>query len=350
MSQQDTRTSPFLRNCWYVAAWNYELRGDAPIAVTVIGEPITLFRQAGGRIVAFEDRCPHRHAPLSMGRVEGDELRCMYHGLRFAADGRCTHVPGTNRIPTNTAVRVYPVVERDSWLWVWMGDPARASEDLIPRAFGLDDSRWTMRAGQLNYRADYQLLNDNLCDLSHVDFVHETTLRRASGGGWSDEVPHISAHARGLRVTRWFVAKPASPTNPALVDTWSTYDFLVPGIFTMENRSYPHGMAEECGLQAPSAKPATYRVEQQAVTPMTQDRTRYFYATGFDAANLPSKLLEGIFQMVGDAFIEDHRMIEAQQRVWDQTPADRQKVYVPQDKGPYLMRQLLARLIKEEQR
>src|SRR6185369_2986965 len=63
------------------------------LGVTHIDQPVALSRTAAGEIVALEDRCCHRFAPLSMGRLEGDELRCMYHGLKFASDGRCTEIP-----------------------------------------------------------------------------------------------------------------------------------------------------------------------------------------------------------------------------------------------------------------
>ena len=79
----------FLRNCWYVAAWAAEV-GAAPLARTICGAPVALFRTGSGEAVALEDRCCHRNLPLSMGRVEGEALRCGYHGLLFDRDGRVT--------------------------------------------------------------------------------------------------------------------------------------------------------------------------------------------------------------------------------------------------------------------
>jgi len=137
----------FILNLWYVAAWSHELTADAPIGRVIIGEPVVLYRRRGGSVVALEDRCPHRLAPLSLGRVEGDDLRCMYHGLRFGSDGVCKEMPARPQ-PPRLAVRTFPVVERWSWIWVWMGDPGRADAALIPDAFGLDDPRWMMRADE----------------------------------------------------------------------------------------------------------------------------------------------------------------------------------------------------------
>ena len=126
----------FIRNLWYVAAWSHELEGAGPIGRVIIDEPVVLFRTPDGAVVALEDRCPHRHAPLSLGRVEGNRLRCMYHGLTFDSAGRCVAIPGGATIPPGTVARRFPVQERWSWIWVWTGDPAKADPDLIPQEIG----------------------------------------------------------------------------------------------------------------------------------------------------------------------------------------------------------------------
>lgn len=336
----------FLRNCWYAAAWSHELNREGPIARTVIGEPIVLARRSDGTPYALEDRCPHRFAPLSQGRQDGDSLRCRYHGLLFGADGRCQHVPGPPVGAPVPAVRSFPVIEQDSWLWVWMGDVAQADAALIPPAFGLNNPAWIMQSGQLDYEANYQLVNDNLCDLSHLDFVHEGTLGFVTGGGWSDELPRLRPQQRSLRFERWFVGK-AMPNQPELVDRWCTYDYHVPGIFVMENRSYPHGTAARSGSKLPDEPPVSYRIEQQAVTPIDERRTRYLYATGFEAT-MPAKAMEGLFEVVQNAFAEDRLIIEGQQRIVDATPHDRRMAFLPSDKGPTAMRRLIATLIRHE--
>jgi vanillate O-demethylase monooxygenase subunit len=91
-------TPMFLRNYWYVAATDAEI-SHKPLGRMILGEPIVLFRAEDGTPVAFEDRCPHRHLPLSMGRLVGDTLQCLYHGLRFGRDGRCVYIPGQEHIP-----------------------------------------------------------------------------------------------------------------------------------------------------------------------------------------------------------------------------------------------------------
>ncbi|HEY5128697.1 MAG TPA: Rieske 2Fe-2S domain-containing protein [Bradyrhizobium sp.] len=88
-----THDGIFLRNSWYVAAWDHELIDGKKLARTILEQPIVLYRGASGQVVALDDRCCHRAAPLSMGRIEGDDIRCMYHGMKFDPLGKCIQIP-----------------------------------------------------------------------------------------------------------------------------------------------------------------------------------------------------------------------------------------------------------------
>jgi phenylpropionate dioxygenase-like ring-hydroxylating dioxygenase large terminal subunit len=340
---------PFIKNMWYVASWDHELNRDKPIGRTILSEPIALYRRSDGGAVAVEDRCSHRHAPLSVGRVEGDNLRCMYHGMLYGPDGVCKAIPGTTVMPPNTTLRTFPVVERSSWIWVWMGDPAKADPGRVPYAVGLEDPEWVMRASALDYEADYQLINDNLCDLSHLDFVHETTLGYASGSKWSSEQPKITSLDNGLLIERWFVDRVVRPGGE-LVDAWSSYQYLLPGIFLMNTWLYKTGSARANQFATPSSPALFKRCDQQAVTPIADNRSRYLFATGTDRASSTSETLERMFAVVNAAFAEDRAMIEAQQRIWNVTPQEKQKAFIPQDKAPSMMRRKISNLLAEEQK
>jgi vanillate O-demethylase monooxygenase subunit len=336
----------FIRNLWYVAAWSHELT-HAPIGRVLLGEPVVLYRRGDGSPVALEDRCPHRHAPLSLGKVEGDALRCGYHGLRFNAGGECTEMPA-RATPPRLAVRTYPVVERWSWLWVWMGDVALAEPARIPAAFGLDDPRWSMRADVMDYEANWELLNDNLCDLSHLDFSHATTLGGSSGVKWADEVPRITPIEDGLRIDRWYADSRLAPGHPTRVDTLNSYRYLLPGLFLMTTAWYPLGAAARCDFGVPDEKPLSQRAEQQAVTPISEKRSRYFYATGFAAEHAKPEVVEGAFAIVNAAFAEDKRIVEGQQRVWDLTPPSARMASTPHDAAPLAFRRLVRERIAAE--
>ncbi len=167
---------PLLRNCWYVAAWDHEILGDTLLERTILGQSLVLYRKSDGEPVAMNNKCPHRHAPLSMGRKQGDTLRCMYHGLVFDPTGQCVEIPGQTTIPAGTCVRTYPVVQRHRWIWIWMGEPELADVSLIPDTPAQTDTRWRMLPGYKNFAADYLLISDNLLDFSHLSYVHERTL------------------------------------------------------------------------------------------------------------------------------------------------------------------------------
>ena len=135
----------WIKNCWYVIAWEHEVppAESADIFLRkVLNEPIVVYRTQAGKLVALEDRCCHRHAPLSAGRREGDSIRCGYHGLKFNEQGLCTEIPGVDKVPPKACVRAYPVVSKNNWVFVWMGDTDKANETLLPDNFSCNDPAW----------------------------------------------------------------------------------------------------------------------------------------------------------------------------------------------------------------
>ena len=187
-----------VRNCWYVAAWSTELPGEALISRTILGELIMLYRAGDGAVVGMEDRCCHRLAPLSLGERDGDAIRCMYHGFKFDRSGRCIEIPGQDMIPPKARVKTYPVLERGGWIWIWMGDATRADAALLPQAIGPDNPEWNMRYSQLDYEANYQLINDNLTDFSHLAYVHRNSF--GASEDFSRSRPKVIRIERGIHV------------------------------------------------------------------------------------------------------------------------------------------------------
>ena len=120
-----------IKNAWYVAGWASQIKSDELLSRTFLNVPIILYRDSDGNAVAMEDRCCHRFAPLSKGRLEGDSIRCMYHGLKFSATGDCIEIPGGDKIPPNMKVKTFPVTERQKLVWIWLGDPTLANETEI---------------------------------------------------------------------------------------------------------------------------------------------------------------------------------------------------------------------------
>lgn len=165
----------FVRNSWYVACASEDL-GSRPFERVILGQPIAFYRSGEGKAMAMFGICPHRFYPLALhGKVTGDALVCNYHG--FTYDGRtgaCIRVPSQRSVP-NFQQRVYPVVERGPWVWIWPGDPSLADETRIPsfEEIGFGDG-WThiKPFSFLSIKARYMLLVENLMDLTHLGALH----------------------------------------------------------------------------------------------------------------------------------------------------------------------------------
>jgi len=336
----------FLRNCWYAAGWGIDFNQPGPLTRTIIDEPLVFYRKTDGQLVAFEDRCCHRLAPLSAGRVEGDDLRCMYHGLRFNCSGKCVEIPGQPVIPPQTKVRAYPVVERHSVVWVWMGEAQKADEGLIPPFKGIDDPEFPMLPGRMDYNANYMLINDNLLDLSHLAYVHANSF--GAGSEFATKRPKITRVERGLRVSRWV----EQPTPKYLstqitidrVDTWLSYDFLVPGVFLLDVGFYPAGAAQEANNAAPTREPMYAEYTSQAITPLTQRTSSYLFCFGSWARSPNKQYYRDVAEVV---FNEDKVMVEAQQKVLDRSPGVKMSP-TSFDAAPSQFRLLLEKFIKQE--
>lgn len=334
-----------IRNCWYVAGWSHDFPAGEPVQRMLLGEPVVLWRKGDGTIVAMEDRCVHRLAPLSLGRIEGDAIRCMYHGLRFDPSGRCNEIPGQDLIPPSACVKTYPVVERGRWVWVWMGDPERADPSRIAQVMALDDPDWIFRWGMLDYEANYELINDNLLDLCHLSYVHAASF--GADESWANTRPRIEMLAEGVRSSRWIENSPPIPplgrsAGVEKVDMWTSYDFVLPGVFLLYTAICPAGSAEKCNREAPGEGIDILfsNFTSQAVVPTSETTTRYYFAWGPPRAHGSDADADLMIQVACSAFNEDKAMIEAQQRIIDLDPT-RRPVPTTADKSITLFTRLM---------
>jgi len=303
----------FIRNCWYVVAWDHEISDEGLFARTVIGEPLVLFRTATGDVVALEDRCCHRLAPLSAGRKEGDCVRCGYHGLKFDASGACIEIPGMASVPSKARVRRYPVVVKNHWVFAWMGDPERASLETLPDNFSCADPDWHYKPGYLHYETPWLLIADNLLDFSHLSYVHEKTL----GGtpAIAQSRPLIEDILGGVRVTRHVADVPPPPFYRRMksfdgnLDRHFIYDFVLPATLLMHSGGRPTGTTHKDG------PPAVQLHSCQALTPETENRTHYFFMQGVPTAQDGPALVDNVYNSLVQAFNEDRDMITAQARI-----------------------------------
>jgi phenylpropionate dioxygenase-like ring-hydroxylating dioxygenase large terminal subunit len=346
---QASPSEPFLLNCWYVAAWDHELIDGRLLARTLLDKPVVLYRGDSGKPVALDDRCCHRGALLSKGRVEGDCVRCMYHGLKFDPNGKCVQIPGQDNIPPKLGVRSYPVVERDRLVWIWMGDAAKADPAQILDFPYLRDAGWRGQPGYLHYDANYLLIVDNLADFAHLAFVHAKTLGGSEEYAFKSKPTAIERLADGFRVERWHMGAPPPPfhkkvvRNNGPVDRRNIARMYVPGIFFMETLFAPAGSGAEKGELAGARQ---YR-NCQFFTPETSRTTHFFwdYLHDYDLDN-PNVALSLYHSMVA-GFHEDKAIIEAQQQTLEADPAFQMNAIVA-DAPLVHFRRTLARMIDEE--
>ena len=331
----------FLRNHWYIAAWSDDVR-DAPVARTILGQPVVLYRKPDGTAVALEDRCCHRGLPLSMGKVVEDGLQCGYHGLTFDDTGACVRVPGQSAIPPGAAVRSYPVVERWRWVWVWMGDPDQANDAKIPDYHWLADERWVAPTGYFHLKADYRRLVDNLLDFSHLQFVHERTI----GTDAIADIPsEIARDGETIDITRWIMDSPP----PALfqkaggfngnVDRWMNCRYTAPSSVVFDIGCAAAGTGAPDGNRSQGIEIRSLH----GITPETETTTHYFwgYARNFALDDeTTTDLLRGGAQAT---FSEDVEILEHQQQAIAAKP-DADYIDINGDAAPLQARRILDEL------
>jgi phenylpropionate dioxygenase-like ring-hydroxylating dioxygenase large terminal subunit len=356
MSRPDEQTGhatsrDFPLNAWYAAAWDHEV-GRNLMARTVANRPIVFYRTTSGRPVALADACWHRLAPLSMGRLRGDdEIQCGYHGICFDADGRATFMPAQDTINPSATVHAYPVVERHRYVWVWPGDPALADPALVPDLYWNEHPEWAGDGKTIHVHCSYQLIVDNLMDLTHEQFVHGSSIGHESLSESDVDVAHGD---RTVTVTKWMHGidpppfwkrnlQDRFPDYDGPVDRWQIIHYTAPSTIAIDVGVAKAGTGAAEGDRSQGVTGTVINT----MTPET-DRT-CFYLWAFardwclDKQVITTRLREG----VSNVFFEDEQMLEAQQRGIEANPGyDFYNLNI--DAGSMWTRRIVQRMIAAE--
>lgn len=345
---------PLQREAWYAAALAEEV-GPTPLGRTILGLPLVLYRVPDGRAVALEDRCCHRAAPLSPGKLIGATIECPYHGLRFAADGRCTHVPGQEEIPRRARVRAYPVVERYGLVWLWPGEADAADPARLPDWRWAEDEAWTSMSGYLPMGCHYMLAVDNLMDLSHIGYVHATTIGSAADG--EDAIVDTLTTDEAVTVRRWVANRPPSPTfakaigSDAPIDRWQLIEFRPPSYvrtFKGVGRNI-HGAPgfnfTSADDEAPEGAISVSR-GNTCITPATEESCHYLTVHCHHQLRDRAKL-DHLWQQTLETLRQDVEILELTQRNMTLMP-DAPMVYINVDEGVEKARQSARRAARAE--
>ncbi|WP_084959319.1 aromatic ring-hydroxylating dioxygenase subunit alpha [Thermoactinospora rubra] len=338
---------PFPRNQWYVAAYGEEV-GDGLLARTICGEPILFYRTAAGRVAALSDRCVHRRYPLSEGSRDGDTVVCGYHGFTYAPDGRCVAVPGQARIPRTARIPVYPVVEQDTLVWVWIGDANAADPAAVPRAPWLASPDWTTVRGMEPLAARYELLVDNLMDLSHETYLH---------GGYigTPEVAQtpitteVDEKAGVVYVSRRMTDAECPPFYArstgieGRIDRWQDIEYHPPCLYLLHSRIAPTGVAP--GPDGDDSR-ACHAEIVYAITPETETSTHDFWMVSRDFARDDEEVSAFLAESNRTVVLQDVRALDLLERVIATEPEGYQELSINIDTGGLAARRLLKRMIE----
>lgn len=172
---------PVLFNDWHPVALSARIVAGAITATDLLDARIALWRDSGGAVHAWEDRCPHRGTRLSMGAIDNDTLRCAYHGWRFDGEGRCRHIPALPALePDKLKARVgtFHTQEKYGMVWVCIGSPSESPANPGPPRIPefADERLRKVWCGPYDVQSSGPRIVENFLDMAHFAFVHDGIL------------------------------------------------------------------------------------------------------------------------------------------------------------------------------
>ncbi|MGE3533041.1 MAG: Rieske 2Fe-2S domain-containing protein [Steroidobacteraceae bacterium] len=345
----------YLKNTWYAIAFADEV-DNQPFARTLLDKELVLFRKTDGNPAILADRCPHRFAPLSEGKIAGDEIQCPYHGLRFNTKGFCSHNPHMKEGGSLKTARVpsYPVMEKYGLIWFWPGDPERANQNALPKISFLEQpNRFSIVKGYLHVEGNYQLIVDNLLDLSHAPYIHPEF---ASKGVTPEQAlaattVKLERRERSIYNHRIRVGLPAPRPTKALfgfgedtpVNTKTHMTWHPPALLDFDAGTWEQDTPEEDGALIP---------QLHAISPETEFTSHYFFINGRNRRLHDQEVDKALLDMFDRAFRQqDERMIEFVQRRMGKVSDinELRPILLATDAAPVSARRMLAKMIAEEQ-
>lgn len=337
------RDTPFLFEHWYVAAFVTDV-GRTPLARTILGRPLMLFRKLDGTPVALSDRCVHRSFPLSKSRLDGDTVVCGYHGARYESSGLCVETPAQSGGHRGLGVRSYPLREQGPLIWIWMGDGAPSSE--LPGGEWIADPAWPASNAYFALKANYISLHENLLDLSHLSFLHANTFGTpdyalAPYTVDIDDAAGRFAIKRSVMPTRlppvW--AKPAGLEGRDAARITRT-EFVAPSVQLIDATFYALDIPED------EREDADIRTAH-LVTPETACSTHYFIHHARNFGQSDPDITGFMHEHLTRAFEEDIVGLEAVENMVAKTPPeDRYEISVASDRAGIAMRRWIARQVE----
>lgn len=347
---ETSRSVTYLKNAWYVAALSSEVGAEGLFARKLLNTPVLIYRLKNGSPVAMLDRCPHRFVPLSMGVREGDDVVCKYHGLKFDCSGACNRNPhGNGHIPRAARVRTFPLVERHGFLWIWPGD-APADEAKLPDVSPLTEGHPNgVGFTYMHRKTYYELITDNVMDLSHVDHLHGEII--STRGQLTPQVPQVK-ETDSTVATRWewkqtppiFILNQFLPEPMAEARHFVEVKFMAPTTVQLQIG------ATQDEQDALDLAHCVGQYDLHTTTPETDGTTHYFFATRrnhlVEDADYNAAKIKGMH----DAFVdEDGPYVDAQYvNIGNADLLSLNPVLLSSDVGAVRARRILRSVIADE--
>lgn len=332
---------------WWVATTSDKVARE-PFGLWMLEKPVVLYRKQDGTVVGLDDRCPHRWAPLSSGKVIDDNIQCGYHGFTFDPKGTCVRIPSQSRIPNGCRVHAYPVVERPPFIWVWMGDPAKANDGPpSSEAEWPADPAFSSWSGETLVEGNYMLLKENVLDLTHFGYVHATSFKILDWVG----PPKVTQTETTVTYRQDFVGCTLPPMfaqvtaigTEKTVNRYNYGSYVSPALnvaaLDIEDPSPAHG-SRSC-----------FRFKViHVTTPVTPTQFRYLWFGGFDIPDMNPELLEQCKTVTEIGFAEDKAIIQAVHRniIHDSRHLDYPEIIAQTDQAAIQARRKLSAQLARE--
>ena len=341
----------FLMNAWYVAAISTDVKGEELFHRTILNKPVLIYRKMDGTPIAMHDRCPHRFAPLHLGKRVGDDISCLYHALQFDCEGKCTHNPhGNGLIPKAAKVQTFPLMEKYGFIWIWMGEETADPSKLPDYSMLTNGHLNSVGHTYMHVKSNYQVIIDNVMDLSHVDHVHGEII--STRGQLTPQIPKVEESSTHVKASwKWkqtppimifsnFLPKPAEEAKHFVQVTWQAPSHIELII----------GATQEEFDGELNFHNTTSQYDLHTTTPETEDTTHYFFATrrnhleeDADFNQFKIKAMHDAFEMEDIPIIENIHTIMGTSDFFSLDP-----VLMSNDIAPVKFRKTLAKLIEQE--
>ncbi|MEM7704510.1 MAG: aromatic ring-hydroxylating dioxygenase subunit alpha [Pseudomonadota bacterium] len=337
---------PLVYNHWYVAGLAEEFTRE-PRAKTLLERSIVFYRTEAGEPVAFQNRCLHRSFPLAKGYLEGDNLVCRYHGLRYAPDGSIARIPCQEKT-SKRRLHKYPLREMGPFVFIWMGDPEQPDESTLPDLPFLSDPGFRTVFDSADYQGSYMLMQENLNDLTHFAYLHKDTfyfgdfffelpteVKKVDGRVWCNR---IDKDPRSIGILPPDIQERIKDRP---VERWDGGMFVSPGVF----KGYaPIYVGEP---DAPDREVFKQHI-MHYLTPETRSSTHYWWSMSNDFALDNEAYYAGLKSHLAEGFAEDRWACNHMQTLLDNDHIDYNEMKIAGDQAGLLFRRVMLDWVQQE--